>query len=281
MIIKIKKKEYFLKDSWNDLNKQDFLFIIKLFILFVNNQTDAKTLKKSWFFRQTKIRKIKEDEFYAKKIENIELISSQFNFLFDKNDASLNFYRFYIDCLKIKRRKYNCTFFLQNNIPITSILAGDFSDAFEAYNLFVQTQKEDYLNVLIASLYKSEKDNNSAQTLVSNASKFNEINSIEKYAILFQFRSLLQFINTNFSILFSGTQDNDKFSLGFSETIYETIKLGYGNHEKVRSINLFDFLQIQLKNRIDDLKEMKANGIDPKKIASITGISIEDINRIL
>lgn len=268
-----------MKSDWDSINSKEFKFIISLFLLFINKKADKEMIQQSWFFNQSKIRQIKGSS-SDKIAENIQLIAKQFDFLFDDDEPSLSFYKFFIDSIRIKGKRYKCSFFIDKGIPITDISSSQFSDSLELYNLYSKTNDESYLNMLISALFVNNEKSNT-RSISKNSKHINRINQITKISILFQFRSLLEYVMQNYSLLFSNETNDEKFSLGFSETLYETSKGGYGNIESVSSMNLFDFLQIQLKIRIDDLKELKTSGMKIFEISQKTGIPITQLNQIL
>ena len=101
-----------------------------------------------------------------------------------------------------------------------------------------------------------------------------------KFGILYEFSGIVEYYMTHpyYSILFrsgDSEQDEDKIRLGMNEVVLMIKKKGYDPED-----NINDFFDTQLKILKDNLTEAIANGVKIEDLATKTGMSVTDINRL-
>lgn len=135
-----------------------------------------------------------------------------------------------------------------------------------------ETDRLHLLHKLIAVLY---------QTTEIRAA---QLSPVVKFGILCWFSSVVYFWKNHpvFSILFpTGNDENDddeKISLGMSETILHLQKEGYSN---VDNMPVDMFFTAQIKNLKDSINQAIAAGATLEKIAAQTKLPISTINRLV
>lgn len=225
---------------------------------------------------------------------NLYRLSEQLDFAFDlrKNEdgsetilVKKEFERNPIPYLKIQGHKYTGRKFVRDIAPFTNITPKEFSDCFDLYIAYNQTEtsidKERYLNKLISILYPLTSNHN--ENLVSDhVEQIATISPGLKLGIYLWFSGIVDFyyLHPVYSILFRSdktSDDDDKISLGMNSTMLMAEQKGYNLNNK----DLNDYFDIQIKVLKDDLNHAVAHGAKVEELADKTGLSITDINKLI
>jgi hypothetical protein len=156
----------------------------------------------------------------------------------------------------------------------TNITARQFSNCLDLAIAYRTVEKESdrihLLHKLIATLYLT--------TEIHAA----QLSPVVKFGVFCWFTSIVTFWKEHpvFSILFPKDEhsvDEDKISLGMSETILYLQKEGFSNASEMP---LDDFFTAQVKALKDSVNQAIASGLTADKIAAQTGLPISTINRL-
>lgn len=224
---------------------------------------------------------------------NLYRLSEHLTFAFDlkKNPdgretilVKKNFVRNPVPYLKIQGIKFTGRKFNKDIAPFTNITPKEFSDCFDLYSAYNQASdpndSERCLDKIISILYPVTEDYK--ENMVSNhIDLISTISPGLKLAIYLWFSGVVEYYFTHpvYSILFRSKQDSDsgKISLGMGSTVLMAEKKGYD----LKSKDLNDFFDIQIKVLQDDLSQAIAYGAKPEELAEKTGLSITDINKLI
>lgn len=219
---------------------------------------------------------------------NLYRLSEMIDFAFTIQDHKVswkrNFAKNPIPYLKIQGKKFTGKKFILGIAPFTNITAKGFSDCFDLYAAYLsitnEPSKDQFLDKMISILYPAS--NNYKENLVSDHLEL--IRTLcpgVKFGILFWFSGIVEYYMDHpyYSILFrSGNSepDEDKIRLGMNEVVLMIKKKGYDTED-----NINDFFDTQLKILKDNLAEAIANGVKVEDLATKTGMSVTDINRLI
>lgn len=227
---------------------------------------------------------------YDRNIINYNLyrLSEMIDFAFTIQDHKVswkrNFAKNPIPYLKIQGRKFTGKKFILGIAPFTNITAREFSDCFDLYAAYLsmtyEPSKEQLLDKMISILYPASNDYK--ENLVSDHLEL--IRTLcpgVKFGILFWFSGIVEYYMSHpyYSILFrSGNSepDEDKINLGMNAVVLMIKKKGYDPES-----NINDFFDSQLQILKDSLAEAIANGVKVEDLATKTGMSVTDINRLI
>lgn len=164
------------------------------------------------------------------------------------------------------------------DIVETSITAEQYIDALTIISLTAQEKTEEYIDLLISTLYCPGKY--SSAEAKANMGLFRKLNPAIKYAILFNFESILSWFTneTKYGILFRKGKKSDKASLGFNSVIYSMIEKGYGNIKEVSELNLIDFMELMYKNLVDSITQLHESKVEKSEIAKKLSLTIDQVN---
>ena len=155
----------------------------------------------------------------------------------------------------------------------TDLPAGDFIDATTLHDQYMKSGSEEILNQMVSLLYKLPEGVAASIPAGTRA------------AILFNFRAILLFLThqTQYGILWKAgkTNQDEKISIGFVDSLYSLAKAGYGDTTRLKTISVVEFLDLLLKEVIDTVKTLKDAKMDLTKIAEVTKLSLNQIQSIL
>lgn len=188
-----------------------------------------------------------------------------------------------IPYLKIQGRKFTGKKFVLDVAPFTNITAREFSDCFDLYSGYLsmteKTEKEQALDKIISILYPASRDY--SENIVSDHIELiRTITPGLKFGILYWFSGIVEYYMSHpyYSILFrsgEGESDDDKISLGMNGVVLMVKNKGFAEKD-----NINDFFDAQLTILKDNLSEALAKGAKIEDLASKTGLSVTDINRL-
>lgn len=186
-----------------------------------------------------------------------------------------------VDGLKYEGKK-----FIRDIAPFTNITGREFADCFDLYVGYNNSEdlmtKERALNKMVSILFPSSS--NYDENLVSNyADRIGDLDPGIKFGVYLWFSGIVEFYTTHdyYSILFrknkSESSDSDyKINLGMNSVMLHLTKHGYNEND-----NLNHIFDAQIKILQDSLSEARAKGAKDKDIADSTGLSMNDINRLI
>ena len=319
LTLQFKEHAYQIPNQWEELNTDQFIYLIDLLNSHTAGELTADMVRTLFFL---KIAGIKPRKIYSKESadlysENIYRISRNLTFMFRvvyDNAAALRsmesdyrnllerylpeelegevpelrvarklkkhleidaiFAKNLIPEIRIRRRNYpGFKFDRIGGILNTDLPAGDFINASTLHDLFMESGNQEQLDMMISILYKLP------------AGVATKVADDIKAAVLFNFRSIMQFISqqTQYGLLWNkgnSVQEN-KISIGFVDSLYSLSKAGYGDASHLKSISLVEFLDLLLKEVIDTVKSLQSSKMDMVKISEITKLSINQIQSIL
>jgi hypothetical protein len=141
---------------------------------------------------------------------------------------------------------------------------------------------EEMLPLLISILYyPGEYDSEKAKKL---AFSFVEVPVDLKWAILFNFKCILNFIftKTEFKLLtLSKLKESSTIVTGAIESMYNLCNDGIGDANSVERINVITYLTLLRKKLIESIKSMKAYGMKIDEIESESGMPVNIIEEII
>jgi hypothetical protein len=281
MKVQFHNKVLYLKNDWSEIDRSDYLFLMNQFALYILKRIDKLQVQMNWLFHIVKIDRPKRRTDTDKYYENLYQIAREFTFLFDADDKpNVNFTKFFITRFRVWFRYHNGAIFeVKNGIPITTITAEQFVDAFSVYSYFNQENKPETLYLLVSILFSSPYDNKKA---IQKSATFRYMKSNQMYGVYIQFLALLNYLKKAFPYLFY-SNDADKtagYNLGFAETMYSIVESGYGSAKEVGHMNLIDYLNVLTRKRLEMLRAMKQNKMNAIEIHRDTGIPYELIEQI-
>lgn len=165
----------------------------------------------------------------------------------------------------------------------TNMIAAEYIDAYDFFNLYNQTRSNKYLNCFIAALYRPNRKEYSTYDTQQRALLFDKVDINVKKAVCVWFRSFLEYLceKSQFTWLFSHNKTEEKgFSLGLSNTVNQLASKGYGSKKEVEMYPIEDYFNIQLKELVESVKNMKDMEVKLHEIQQKTGLTAEIIAQI-
>lgn len=219
--------------------------------------------------------------------ENLYRLSEMMDFAFSIQDRKVSWKRSFaknpIPYIKIKKKMFVGKKFILDIAPFSNITAREFSDCFDLYIAHSSStsnkEKDQLLDKIISILYPASNQYN--ENLVSDHLELiSSLSPSIKFGIFYWFSGIVEYYMEHpyYSILFRSGNSNsneDKIQLGMNEVILMIKKKGYDPND-----NINDFFDTQLKILKDNLDEAIAKGVKIEDLASKTGLSITDINRL-
>lgn len=333
--IKLGTENIELKNNWNELTSEEFVFIVGLLNRYLNEEFDLYELRLQIFQVLTGYeRSTKEisDEDRAQINDNIYLLSNMLIFptkpyypdpeVLDVLSPELQYIlksRFpfevheeeYQDQLEMVKKllKYSAApnYGLKHNplksfkfegktyhgptISIdkngvfkTDIIAGEYVSALEYY-LINRSVDRKYLKDVAAFLYRPKREIFDKQACKKRAEKFEKLPENILAAIEFIFQNLQETIINmpEIGILYKRRpkkKDENKLSIGVSETIYNLSQDGYGSKAEIDQLPLEDYLKLMLKQLKDYVDQLRGMDKDDMEIAKKTGLDISIVKNI-
>lgn len=287
-----------IKDRWEELTPKEYLYVVKLMVFSTMGKIDADEFRLMYLMYISGYKQsTKPTRFQREEIEqNLFILAKQINFFFKENESgrtelSVNFTKNLLPEFRFRFKTYSGPVFYLSDLGVinTDLKANPFIDAQEYYNLYLRTKKTEALDMLVSVLYGKYKHGYSTQEAQRQGLKFKKLNFPTKYAVYIFFRALLNLITTRtyLGILFqkhkseNPEQNEDKISLGLSDTVYSLVKAGYGSQKQVGEMLFTNYLEALLKEIKDRVISMKASGKKPFDISKDTGIPIETILKLI
>jgi len=171
----------------------------------------------------------------------------------------------------------------EHGVVTTDMIAAEYVDAYEFFNLYRQTRAVKYLDAFISSLYRRNRGCYSTYLTQKNAALFTNVPVHVKNVAYLWFQSFLEYLyeRSQFTWLFNRTKSTEEsFSMGMGASIYQLASAGYGTKTEVELYPLQDYLSIQLKELTDAIKSMKDMDMKMNEIEKKTGLSADIIAQI-
>jgi len=173
---------------------------------------------------------------------------------------------------------------LRGNMLHTSLVASQFNLATELLQQYESNQDNLYLRMLVAALYAPEKESFNADVVADRAEELVDIDNTLLDAVLLNFQALLTFIKlkTKWGLLWRRKpSEKGGLSVGADDTLHNLTERNFGDFEKIERLPLTKFFDIMLKDLYDSVKKMKEYDMDIAEISSKSGLSINQVKRIL
>lgn len=171
----------------------------------------------------------------------------------------------------------------ENNLADTDMSAREYVDASNFYRLYSETRTKDYLDRLVAVLYRSDRELYKPANSGKTPKEISEMHPDYKNAVFYIFQFIQDYImhRSSYRILFGGGElKNNKLTLGMDGVIYNLSKAGYGNTVEIGDLSLNDFFNLMIKQMIDEVATLRAAGWNDGKISRETKIEIEIIAQL-
>ena len=205
---------------------------------------------------------------YVKKLKRETLP----DFVFAKN---------LLPTIQIGKKKHpGYIFELHGEIIHTTLTAEQYVDANMLYGKYIDTRDEQYLDLLVAALYRPKGSDS-----IEFAKTTKKASYITKQAVFVCFQAIQTFLatKTKYSMLWNRkpSSEAEKFSLGLADSIYSLSSSGYGSLSEVENLTIIAFFDLMIKNIIDSVKTLQDIGLKKSEISEKTGLSIYQINQII
>lgn len=182
--------------------------------------------------------------------------------------------------LKLKGYQLN----LRGKMLHTSLVASQFNFATELLQQYEVEQNNIYLRMLVATLYAPAKENFNTDTVANIAEELVNIDNTLLNAVLLNFQALITFIKlkTKWGLLWKRKPSKaGGLSVGADDTLHNLTERNFGDFEKIERLPLTKFFDIMLKDLYDSVKQMKEYDMDIAEISSKSGLTINQVKRIL
>lgn len=167
----------------------------------------------------------------------------------------------------------------------TNISAAMFCDAYDYYSYYNKLNEPEYLNYLVAILYRPAGYNYSMFGARLRASdQIKNVDPISKRVVYSWFQGIMEwlFAHPVYGMLFSGggNTGSQKINMGMSEILFSLSKEGYGSPTELENEDVMKFLARQIKRLKDMVAELRGMELNAAKIAEKTKLPIETINAL-
>ena len=280
--VKLHNNTLSLPDSWEDLTPVEYIKI--LHILNTEYFRSVAQLKILYMLTGYKIsRKNLTTEKRDIINNNLRNLASLITFPFGDGIINHNLKRNPIPFIRIGLRKIHGLKFDIGEFTKTNITAIQFADAYELAKDYQNTSSQESLYLLTAILYPGKRIH--SEVIHSDyASKFKNVDIAILKGVHFWFTSVIRYFMDDeiYGLLFKGEQikDEDYISLGMKETILGLSEKGYGDIDKVSSLNVLDFFDLQIKNLKQIIQDALAKGAKTENIAKELNINYSTIMRL-
>lgn len=240
-LIEVGEKKHIVPSKWNELSKEQLLFICDL---------QSKDLKVKSF--EIQLIKYMLNYKSMKELEKIGALSIRAiakKFLFLQKDSKLTQNK--LPTIKLGRKTYKGP-----EQALSSLTSEQFFEhADNAYMRFVNKDEKDkfkYLNYLIACLY-TEGDKFDASKIEDLEKKVERLATKYKYAILHYYSGSRSFVTQKFSYAFSGAPGKKPDGLEYMR-LNESLNDGdLTKNKELRKVNLYELL-LKLNKKPEKLK---------------------------
>jgi hypothetical protein len=167
-------------------------------------------------------------------------------------------------------------------VVTTNMIAAEYIDAYDFFNLYRQTRAEKYMNCFVSALYRKDRSQYSTYETQQNAPRFLTVPMPVKNAVYVWFQGFLDYLyeRSDFTWLFNRLGNDSGVSLGLSNTVNQLAASGYGSTKEVAMYPLQDYLTLQKKELIDAIRNMKNMDMKMHEIEQKTGLSGDIIVQI-
>ncbi len=219
-------KPIIIPSSWNQLSKEDLLFISELFNKkYIKEEIVVMLLA---YFAKMPMQKIIE----LKPAYFIEM-EHQFDFLFQ----NIKLTKQLLPIIKVGFKKYAGPSAGLTNMTYEQFII--FSETYFAQ--YTKTQNENFLNLFVASLYVPKNKNFESDDITKNAKKISKLSNAHKTAILLFYQGNRNYIASKFPKLFSKSQKEKKENeFDFLEVIELLNKEDVSKNNTIRKTNIYE-----------------------------------------
>lgn len=159
----------------------------------------------------------------------------------------------------------------------TDMTASQYVAATQLMSMLVSGQDTEYpdevLSSLVSVLYPSPEGSTQIRTA-------GHIPYLEKIAVMLNFRAVSEWISRieKYDLLFHRSEGLRYHSpLGMESALYTLSEKGYGDIDKVGSMNVFTYLDVLLKQTIDSIHSLHSCKMKPGDIASELNLSVDQV----
>lgn len=286
-----KKTTINLPECWEELTYPQFLEALTFLSIYKTTGVSPLTIQVEFLksligFTETK--KTFSEEEHSQIISNLSIMAGALDFLFDNGAPNLKFRKWMSPDFVTKSGAFTAPFYeIQNtgaDIVLTNISTEQFTDAWEYYRLYLQTNDFRNLLILAAVLY-TMPEIYSPKMVADTAVGLSYVSEPEIYAVFLQYKSITDYMHQHpvYGMLFSGSEaeNPDKISLGFGGQIYSLAAKGYADINTIAKKPFTEFLALLLDMLINDIRTMSAYEMKPHEIAQKTKLPLETVKRLL
>lgn len=280
-----------LPASWDELTHEQYLFIVDLYLKLKNREITIPQFKKGALCKFLQISfagysRLKEDV-QIEIASKIDQLSELFHFFFVEEADNITFnYDFTQNLIP----KVKCGWFTRLYGPdqaLTNITFAEYIDAHSFYKQYAETANEDYLNMLVAVLYRKKQPFLSVKRNLFTFNgqirvKYNQnrldyyvkhvkkLPFVVKYAVFLWFNGCENHLrhgdisingySINLSLLYkqsqtAETESHQTADIGIISLLYTVAESGvFGNIEKTAQTNLYDIFVYLYKKVIEQRK---------------------------
>lgn len=190
-----------------------------------------------------------------------------------------------IPVINYRRKSLDGYYFdLTGNLLSSNLKADQFIDATIAFDQFLQTGEEVFLDLLVGTLYP-EGVYKSAQ-VKKTINRVIGIPVETKLAIFFNFQAIQLFLQefTDYAVLWwkspTSTAKKDK-GLGLGDSLYSLSKAGYGDIQKLQKMSLLEMLNLLVKELRDAVQALQQVEKSPTEIMEATNLTLDQITYLM
>lgn len=167
-------------------------------------------------------------------------------------------------------------------VVTTDLIAAEYIDAYDFFNLYRKTRSEKYLNCFVSALYRKDRSKYSTYETQQNASRFLTVPMAVKNAVYVWFQSFLDYLyeRSDYTWLFNRSKEDGGVNLGLANTINQLAAGGYGSKKEVELYSIVDYFDLQKKELVDAVRNMKNMDMKINQIEEKTGLSAHVIIQI-
>lgn len=264
------KKEY--PSSFEEMNQEQFLFTIEKWLAFSENKLDFFEFQTSILYQFLGIERIDQKSLNLvekeNKTSNLYLLAQSLDFIVNRTKEGIEFNYKGVQNL-IPKLQIGSQLFLGPQHALTNLSFREYKAAFANFIKYRKTKDIDFLNNLVAILYKSKENRNRFFRLkrtelfeieISNRKKhLNSLSFSVKYAIALFFNNCNQFFKNavidvegtqvDLSIVFESNkvdEQQENQGLGLTGLMYDLAEdKTFGDVDGVLDTNLYDvFLKL-------------------------------------
>lgn len=217
--------------NWNELTLDQVLFICPR-IMLQDKTDDLVTEIVIYLFG------IKGIISKMMNLSQLDALKPAIDFLFEPPDLTVN----KLKVINIRQKKYQGP-----DDEMKDITVSQFAFANRFMEAFLKSKQEDFLNLMISSLYYPAKKQFVKEDIEKNAEKLKRLKLNQKTVILAFYMGSLLMLSKRFPGIFSSKKSYGKRKNGWLGFFYELAGPKIGNYKEVADMNLYEMFGVMKK----------------------------------